>query len=96
MSSNAYAVQAGESTAAYIDELRGIPPVRAVFEDNSDGLTLLTVYDGTRERVEIDLYEAQARVLRRFPCVPIDFHIMSVAQAERHAPEQSMRKIFGR
>lgn len=81
---------------AYVAAVRNLPFVVAVFEDDSDELTLISVYHGALAAVENGLYEAQAEVLRRFPDVPVDFHILSDARADMRALEQTTRQIYGR
>ncbi len=80
----------------YVHALRSLNFVDAVFEDESDELTLFTVYHGRLDDVEAALYNVEADTLKRFPDVPIDFHLLNRDRTDMESLGKSALKVFGR
>lgn len=80
----------------YIEIVRRLDFVEAVFEDRSDDLTILTVYRGNLDAVEDALYDAESEVIRHCPTLPIDFHLIDAERADIASLEKTARKVYGR
>lgn len=83
-----------QAVEAYVNAVRALEQVSGVFVNESNGLTVYTVYRGDRRQARAAIYDTYQTVMNRFPDLLIDFHTVPSDSAGETLASENAHRVY--